>query len=555
MRVALHGRLLVEHAEPGPAERPALGGARGLGDLDDALRVPAVHREIVRVLAVRDARHRKPQAILHARGRDRRGCSRSAGLRGCSPPRPSAESARRIALERGAPAAPELRVAVRVERPAERLVVQGVDLRDHAAADEAALRIARVQVVDRRLRLEAGVGARRAHPAGRPAPACVWKVRFAPTRPLPVGEPVRERAGRREQQQLRRADRVRGQHDLARAHLLLAALRVEVARAGDAPVARERNLEDARVRTQIESARRERARNRDREGGSLRVDRAAVGATGAAVEAARAPGVGARVDRDRHRKGSVAELARRGGERRARRARRVRGIRVGLAARRFERVRARLARHAEIDLGLLVERLEIRVRDRPVGEARARHRPVRREHAEIVLPEAPGPRGPVRHRPAHAVRELVEAPGLGRAVRVEAIRLDLLGREHAIAYDVRELVVVELRGLELRPALERHDPEARRREPIEHHAAAGARPDHADVEKLGGRQARHDKAIAGRITGISRSSGMRGSACASVSTSRRAPPPRSTRSSRASSAPRPTASTRRGSGRSSITMR
>ena len=67
--------------------------------------------------------------------------------------------------------------------------------------------------------------------------------------------------------------------------------------------------------------------------------------------------------------------------------------------------------------------------------------------------------------------------------------------------------------------------------------------------------ARHDKAIAGRITAISRSNGVRGGACASVSTSRRARPPRSTRSSRASSAPRRTASTPRGSARSSSTTR
>ena len=162
------------------------------------------------------------------------------------------------------------------QSPAERLMVHRVELGDHAAADEAALRIARVQVVDRGLRLEAGERARGAVQQEDRA-GVEMKGQVRAHQPARIREPVREGAGLREQQELRRADCVPGQHDLPRAYLLPAPLRVEIARAGDAAVASDGDLDHAGVRAQIQLLGRERARNRDREGRPLGMDEAAVG--------------------------------------------------------------------------------------------------------------------------------------------------------------------------------------------------------------------------------------------------------------------------------------
>ena len=61
--------------------------------------------------------------------------------------------------------------------------------------------------------------------------------------------------------------------------------------------------------------------------------------------------------------------------------------------------------------------------------------------------------------------------------------------EERVPHRDRELVVGELRGLQVRAALQGDDPEACSRKLLDHHAAARAGPDHTDVELVALRHA------------------------------------------------------------------
>jgi hypothetical protein len=83
------------------------------------------------------------------------------------------------------------------------------------------------------------------------------------------------------------------------------------------------------------------------------------------------------------------------------------------------------------------------------------------------------------------VGDPIELAGLCRAVFVQTPGLELVRREEVIAPDDLQLVVIdEVFGAQVRAPLEGDDAEPRGRQLVDQHAAAGARPDYADIEFL-----------------------------------------------------------------------
>ena len=127
---------------------------------------------------------------------------------GSSSQMPATVSVRGKARMRSLSGAPQLRRraaerGIEHERVGDRLMGEGVQLRDDAAADEAALRVARMQVVEGGEGLEARVGAQvLVEDADRGRMVVEREVASHETRA--VREPVREGARVREQQEVRR---------------------------------------------------------------------------------------------------------------------------------------------------------------------------------------------------------------------------------------------------------------------------------------------------------------------------------------------------------------
>jgi hypothetical protein len=174
------------------------------------------------------------------------------------------------------------------------------------------------------------------------------------------------------------------------------------------------------------------------------VDGAAEHLAGAAVQAAGPVPIGLRVDRCGQREGGVAErtgtlVEGQGGD-----AHGMGRIRIALVARRPKRIRGCVAGNAEVPLRLLVEGLEIRVAERPVGQIGAGNRTLVGEHRQLVGAEAPRPRRPVGHGPAHALGDGVPAPGNCLRVGGGPGGLELVWREKLVAHHDGELVVAEL---------------------------------------------------------------------------------------------------------------
>ena len=177
--------------------------------------------------------------------------------------------------------------------------------------------------------------------------------------------------------------------------------------------------------------------------------------------------------------------------------------RIFALARRFERIAAGnflalqvagLAGDAELVFGAVVERLEVGIAERPIGERgilRDDGRPVAldglRAGAEIVLVQAPRERAVVHGAAARLVavvlvrgrvgaRSCIGPPGDGRALDVGA---------QVLALEVAQLVELEVRGLEARAALEPDHLHAGLAELGRQHAAGGAHADDDHISLFG----------------------------------------------------------------------
>ena len=236
----------------------------------------------------------------------------------------------------------------------------------------------------------------------------------------------------------------------------------------------------------------------------LRADVAAERLAKAAVGAARPPLIRLREDRARRRKRMIAQLARAGFEEHARLIHEQWRQRIFAAARRFEHVAAvdlaslqiaRLARHAELVFGAIVEGLEIGVAQRPVGQRgilRNRRRSVAlhrlRPRAEVVLVKAPRDRAVVdraaacliaviQHRERIRARLRVRPPGDGLALRVRAQILPL---------EIAQFVLrLEIRGGEARAALQADHFHARFAKLRREYPARRAHADDDDIRFFG----------------------------------------------------------------------
>ena len=197
--------------------------------------------------------------------------------------------------------------------------------------------------------------------------------------------------------------------------------------------------------------------------------------------------VGHRGDRHRRRVRMPAHLARAALEQHARRFHRQRRHRVRLAAPRVERAGARQPGHADFPLDLGVVGLEFVVRDRPVGERRARDCAEAAALVEVDLVQAPEVRGEV-HGTAADVRRVPRGRKLRDALRLLRrglaerlrVRVELVG-ERAVE-PVVQFVVAEVRGREARTLLEHQHLEPGLRQLACHHSARGPRSHHDEVD-------------------------------------------------------------------------
>ena len=203
---------------------------------------------------------------------------------------------------------------------------------------------------------------------------------------------------------------------------------------------------------------------------------AAKGLAKAAVRAAHPVVIRLRENCARRGKRVIAQLARAFLEQDSRLIHEQRRKRIVAIARGFEHVAAvdlaalqisRLARHAQIVFGLIVERFEIGVRQRPIG-----HRGILRDgrcavaldrvrvRAEIVLMHAPRKRA-VMDGPAAgliAVIQNVHGVRARACVGTPRHRLALPVRAKILPLEVTQFIVrVEIRGAESRAALQAND--------------------------------------------------------------------------------------------------
>ncbi len=248
-----------------------------------------------------------------------------------------------------------------------------------------------------------------------------------------------------EQEESRVFDRARGEDVARRGVLNDVAVRIDALDGGDGVLrAVHHELRHARLREEETIVRQQRlAEHRDC-GGALRVDRAAVVAAVAAVGARGPAVVRLRVHRGRIWKPRVPARRERGLHHRREVHRHARRHRVVGAARRLERIRALQSLHAELHLRVRVERLEIRVRDRPIGEACILHLvSEERRHHEILRLEARHLHVRVDHAAADVFRQTVHVAD-GEAIAV-ARRRAPRARVHALV-DVDEAphLVLEL---------------------------------------------------------------------------------------------------------------
>jgi hypothetical protein len=263
-----------------------------------------------------------------------------------------------------------------------------VQLSHDPATNEPTLRVARVQIVEGRMGLESGIGAQVFFTDAHRSRVMV-KGEVLPDESGPIREPPGKGTRGRHQKQLRSPDRPAGYDRMLRANLVGSPHFVEIARTGHSALRVERKFIDHRIGPQVELARRRGARKRNRERRPLGMDRASVGTTGPTVHTTRPTSIGSRVDPHRYAKRVVAQLSRT--------LREVPGRypfgmwRIG--KRRLlwgtEGIGRVVPRHAEVALGLLIEGLEIRIRNRPVRKTRTLDRALLREDFEIIGLEAP----------------------------------------------------------------------------------------------------------------------------------------------------------------------
>ena len=212
----------------------------------------------------------------------------------------------------------------------------------------------------------------------------------------------------------------------------------------------------------------------------------------ATTEVARAPRAAPlRRDRGRGRVRRVAEPPRRVGEERgcARRGHRREGKRRAACA--FVRIAARVPGDADLELSARVERLQLRVADRPIGEARPGDGADLGAHTEIRGMETVRDRGPMK-RPADADVASEPCAALRRPV-VHDERFRLCPKKRAA--DI-ELALVGARAHRRRTRLERDDAQARLGELGRDNATGGTEAHDAYVRVVGPRAAlRHEPCV------------------------------------------------------------
>ena len=201
----------------------------------------------------------------------------------------------------------------------------------------------------------------------------------------------------------------------------------------------------------------------------------------------------------------VAKLAGPGCEDDARLIRHQRRQRILAAARRFERVAAfdlaalqiaRLAGHAELVFGAIVERLQIRVGQRPVDERRIlrdRRRSVAinglRPRAEIVLVKAPGDCAVVHGTAARLVAVIENRERIRARLRVRppGDRLALRVRAQVLSLEVAQFIErAEVRSGQARPALQPNNLHACFAQLGRENPPCGAHTDDDDIGFFGG---------------------------------------------------------------------
>ncbi len=334
------------------------------------------------------------------------------------------------------------------------------------AAVEAALRIERDLVGHHRADIEAAVHVDRLAMDRHRGRGRVVHV-VAADLPRRVGQPVREQAGRRVQQQPRRFDRIARHADHARLLQVLAPLAVGVQHAIDLAGLVVLDLQHHALGTQLDAAGRQCLRNLGIERRPFGADLAALHAE-AGLLAGRAAVVGRGIGRHRPHDLAIADLARAG---------RDHLVLVALGHRRLAAGGA--AGHAHLLLGLVVVRGQFLVGDRPVQHVGAFDLSVDLARAEVVRLEAQRDAGPVDGRAANRLDDPRRQVRIGLGVMPAAGR-DPLVEPRDLA-EHRPFVVLEV-GLRIVLAgLENHDlADAPLRQLVGQRGAARARADDDD---------------------------------------------------------------------------